>query len=113
MIAKHARRLERLEHDYRSQLTEQLAHARGIVERVPSGGRGALGPAVAAWRGAAAGSRQSTVGYRDSVRGTRQQSASQVVNGACDDLLVVLDRVVEDTDKIVSYCDWVSAGGSP
>ncbi len=61
---------------------------------------------------AAAGARTATQQYRESVRGLRQQNASQPINQATDYLDAVLTRVIENMEATERFCRNPTGGGA-
>jgi hypothetical protein len=104
-IGRHAVAMERLEVPYREALSSMT---RNYMDWF----RGqAPGTDLSDWakmldeiaiisRGGVA----SISGYRDSVKGLRDQNTSQPMNMACDRLMQVLTRVVENIESTEKFC---------
>jgi hypothetical protein len=109
VIRKHARRLVRFEANYRSHAGAMVTNSRGLIENMSPGEDFApVASSTAMLRTSTVESRASTAGYRDASQGTRSLNMSQALNGASEELIAVLDRVLEDADMFIAYCDWVA-----
>ncbi|OLC26571.1 MAG: hypothetical protein AUH40_03560 [Chloroflexi bacterium 13_1_40CM_65_17] len=100
LIDRHAARFERLEVTYRAQCEAMSMNLVDMLSTAPSSGNlGEFPNVLATAQEHTAGSRESMAGYRDAVIKTRKMRVSQPLNQACDRLILVLDRVIEDTDS--------------
>lgn len=109
VFRRHARRLSRIEARYRIESGAFLTNSRRMIEAGMSDEVFvAVVTSTAELRNGAVGSRTGTSGYRDAAQGTRDLNLSQALNGASDDLVAVLGRVMEDSEAVIAYCDWVA-----
>lgn len=100
LIDRHAARFERLEKTYRAQCEGMSTNLVDMLSTAPaSGGLGEFPNILAKAQEQTTTSRESMVSYREAVKQTRKMRVSQPLNQACDRLIAVLDRVVEDTDS--------------
>ena len=108
IIRKHARRFGRLQARYSVEMQAFLTNSRALLQAgLPDAAFRSVTTATPLMREASMAARTAVSSYRDSARATRSLNMSQAVNGASEDLIVVLDRVVRDIDNVVDYCNWV------
>ena len=109
VIHKHAQRMAKLEARYRLEIEAMLGNSRRMIETAPPDDDiELLASSTAEMRESAVTSRAAMAGYQDTTQANRAMNISQDVNGACDELVAVLSRVIEVSDNVISYCDWVA-----
>jgi hypothetical protein len=102
LIDRHAARFEGLEKTYRARSEAMSINLVDMLSTVPAtGSLGEFPDVLEITQRQTAESRQSMAGYRDAVTKTRRMRVSQPLNQACDRLIAVLDRLLEDTDSNV------------
>lgn len=104
-IAKQAAVLEQLERQYRVH-TESIDHNGRLWLSATSEDLHGFAPSVVALKANIEVSTESTRNWRSSVQGTRSMNIHQAINSATDRLLAVLDRIIEDNNMYLAYCDW-------
>ena len=110
VISGHAHRLADLEAAYRRSVNEQVTNSKKIIEGAdPGDDFDEMAEGTAGLRATIVENKRSMTNYKTAIQGLRSQNMSQSMNGACDELLAVLDRVNEDNDTWLDYCDWVAA----
>jgi hypothetical protein len=109
LFRKHARRLARAEARYRVENEAVVSNMQKLLETaVPGQDFERAVEATAALRKSTLANKTSITDYKNAIQVLRNQSVSQAVNGACDELLMVLDRMIENTDTVITYADWVA-----
>lgn len=104
VISKHARRLSRLEMVYRNEVSVLVTNGRKVMEH--AGPNAEVAASFRGWREATIQSRDVSLDYRATAQTQRQQSVSQAINAASDELVAVMTRVIEDSETVIDYCDW-------
>jgi len=86
-----------------------LANSRRLIETAaPGDSIQPLAEATVGMRAAVEGNRESMLGFQQATQTNRSLNMSQAVNGACDELIDVVSRLVEIADNVLAYCDWVA-----
>jgi hypothetical protein len=110
VVEKHARRMGALESKYRSNVQEMTVNSKRWIEAVePNEDLSELKQAVAGFLVITEESRDSTAEYQAAAMRNRAQSISQTMNGAWDELIRVLGRIIEDATMMVDFGNWVAA----
>jgi hypothetical protein len=105
-INAHAQRLERLEEAFRKACGDLSSNSLGWVETAPAtSGWAELDKSFETLANVSSESRGGSLGYRQAVQQNRELRVTQGVNKATERLLVVLDRLLEDNDSIIAYCE--------
>jgi hypothetical protein len=107
-LSGHAKRLGRLEAEYRLQVESFVTNSQALIGAIDAPELPGVAANTTEFRASIESGKAGTSSYRDSVQTTRQLNMSQAVNGASENLMAVLGRVMEDADTLIAYCDWVA-----
>lgn len=99
-----ARRLERLEGDYRATIRMIGENYLKLISAAPNPMDG-LAPGLENMAELTRREKASHVEMREAVADHRKLGISQGYNRACDHLMAVLDNLVEDFDEFAGFCE--------
>jgi hypothetical protein len=100
-----AKRLERLQAQYRTACHQMTSNFLDWIRTAPEGNDfRSFEPTLTALATSSRASKESTATYRDSMQTNRNLKVSQDVNRAADRVIAVIDRLIQDTDGIIKFC---------
>jgi hypothetical protein len=102
-VDAHAQRMERLQVQFRHQITEMSTNYLERLRYVNADGASQNRPGIVGMRSAVADSRPKIVGMRESALVLRRQSVQQIVNQATDRLDEVIGRLLSDFDAVTRF----------
>lgn len=114
-VHKHAIRLGRCERSIREEVSAYSTNLPKWLEVLPEAALAVMKDVViqgnAGMRESTKASLNGTNVYRESVSTIRDQRISREANIATDELIVVLERVTEDSNELLTLCKWVDEWG--
>ncbi len=103
-IEAHARRLERLEDDYRQAVDKMIANSLGYIRTAPAENDfNGFKETLASLGQSTKESTESTLSYRRTLNESRIVNVSRDVNRATEHAIEVVDKLARDSERIVKY----------
>jgi hypothetical protein len=104
-FTSYAKRLERLEAQYRAACQQMTTNFLNWIRTAPEGNDfQSFDPTLSSLAKSSRGSSTSTVSYRDTIQESRNLKVSQDVNRATDRVIAAVNRLIEDIDGLIKFC---------